>query len=129
MTYTSALPDKAAIGLSILCVVHCLALPVFIVVVPNSLALYLDNESFHLWMLVAVIPISAYALTLGCKKHKRNSLLLLGGTGVLFMIAAVTIGEHYFGELGEKGLTLLGGVLVAFGHYQNYRACKCSHKE
>ena len=42
--------DRMAIGLSLACVIHCLALPIVLVAIPNFLAIYVDSEYFHLWM-------------------------------------------------------------------------------
>lgn len=123
MKTTQAITDKLAIGLSLACITHCLALPVLLVLLPSIAALQLDDESFHLWMLVAVIPSSVYALTLGCKQHKRYQLLFLGFIGIVLMILALLLGETLIGELGEKILTTIGGVLVATGHWFNYRLC------
>ncbi len=50
--------DKMAISLSLLCAIHCLALPLLIVLLPSITALQLYGEDFHLWMLLAVIPTS-----------------------------------------------------------------------
>lgn len=122
--------DKLAISLSLLCAMHCLALPLLLALIPSMSVLGLDNEAFHYWMLVAVIPISIYALTMGCKQHKRYPLLILGFTGLTLLVLAVTIGESLLGEYGEKGLTLAGAVVVACGHYINYRLCRshsCNH--
>ena len=105
MKTTQAITDKLAIGLSLACITHCLALPVLLVLLPSIAALQLDDESFHLWMLVAVIPSSVYALTLGCKQHKRYQLLFLGFIGIVLMILALLLGETLIGELGEKILT------------------------
>ena len=105
MKTTQAITDKLAIGLSLACVIHCLALPVLLVLLPGIAALQLNNESFHLWMVVAVLPSSIYALTLGCKQHKRYQLLFLGSVGIVLMILALFLGEAVIGELGEKILT------------------------
>ena len=123
MKTTQAITDKLAIGLSLACVIHCLALPVLLVLLPGIAALQLNNESFHLWMVVAVLPSSIYALTLGCKQHKRYQLLFLGSVGIVLMILALFLGEAVIGELGEKILTTVGGGLVAAGNWFNYRIC------
>ena len=123
MKTTQAITDKLAIGLSLACVIHCLALPVLLVLLPGIAALQLNNESFHLWMVVAVLPSSIYALTFGCKQHKRYQLLFLGSVGIVLMILALFLGEAVIGELGEKILTTVGGGLVAAGHWFNYRLC------
>jgi len=85
----------------------------------------LDNERFHTWMLVAVIPTSIVALTLGCKQHKHYRLLILGITGLSLLCFAV-LGGSLIGESGEKLLTVLGSIFVASGHIWNYRLCQKS---
>ncbi|WP_461538577.1 MerC domain-containing protein [Spongorhabdus nitratireducens] len=118
-TYT----DKAAIGLSFLCLAHCLALPLILVMLPSLTVLNLENELFHLGMVVIVVPTSLYALTLGCKKHKNYQLLGIGLAGLAFLLAAV-IGEEMVGEFGEKALTMMGSLLIAYGHFRNYQLCR-----
>jgi len=115
--------DKFAIGLSAMCAIHCLAVPVLLVLLPSAAALGLGNEQFHFWMLVAVLPSSLLALFLGCKKHKRYRLLMLGGAGLVLLSAAVLLGENIIGEAGEKILTLLGSLFVVIGHWFNFRWC------
>ena len=121
-----ALADKTAISLSLLCTLHCLALPVLLVAVPSLVALQLQDEAFHYGMLIAVIPISLIALGLGCKKHKNYSIALLGAAGLILMIVAVLFGHDIAGELGEKGLTLIGAAMIALAHWNNHQLCKKS---
>lgn len=119
-----ALSDKLAISLSLLCTLHCLALPLALVMLPTFAALPLADEDFHLWMVIAVIPISAYALTMGCKKHKHYRLLWIGGIGLTLLILAVVLGHDLLGESWEKILTVAGASIIAFGHFLNYRLCQ-----
>ena len=77
--------DRMAIGLSLACVIHCLALPIVLVAIPNFLAIYVDSEYFHLWMVFAAIPISIYALNLGCKDHKHKEFIFIGVTGLCLL--------------------------------------------
>lgn len=118
-----AVSDQVAIGLSLLCAIHCLALPTLLVLLPSLVSLQLDNEAFHTWMVYAVMPISIYALTLGCSKHQRYRVLAFGVTGLALLVSALLL-EESVGELGEKGLTLLGASLIAWGHYSNFRLCR-----
>lgn len=119
-----AFTDKFAISLSLLCTIHCLLLPALLITLPSLAALHLDNEAFHFWMVVAVLPTSIYALTLGCKQHKRYGLLVLGIAGLISLTMAVMLGEETIGETGEKILTVLGSIMVATGHLLNYRSCQ-----
>jgi hypothetical protein len=118
------LADKTAIGLSLLCAVHCLALPILIVLAPALGSLAIADESFHLWMVTVVVPVSAYALYMGCREHRKMLVLGIGAAGILLLIAAVILGHDVLGEAGERGLTLAGAALVAWSHLQNYRLCR-----
>ena len=116
--------DKMAMSLSLLCALHCMAFPVIIVMLPSLAALQLDGEAFHLWMVLAVIPISIYALTMGCRQHKHYRLLGIGLVGLLFLLSAVLPGDDLISSFWEKALTVTGAVTIALGHYWNYRLCR-----
>nr|WP_296044722.1 MerC domain-containing protein [uncultured Alteromonas sp.] len=48
MEQTQSLGDKLAIGLSALCVIHCLAMPVLLIILPTLGAVLADtHELFH----------------------------------------------------------------------------------
>lgn len=129
MRIGQAVTDKFAVGLSLVCLIHCLVAPFILIAVPSLGSLMLDSESFHLWMVVAVIPTSIYALTLGCKKHKRYRLLALGGVGLALLLAAVALGEVLLGEMGEKALTVVGVCFLLVGHVQNYQLCRVNESK
>lgn len=126
MKTTQALTDKFSIGLSTLCAIHCLVLPLLLITIPSLGALQLQNEAFHTWMLIAVIPTSIYALTMGCKKHQRYHLFFWGISGLILMVSAVMLGHEVIGDSGEKLLTLLGASMVVIAHWGNYKRCKNS---
>ena len=119
--------DKFSITLSVVCAIHCLILPVIISLAPTLAALNLDDERFHFWMVVAVLPISIYGLTLGCKKHKRYQLLILGFVGLSLLMSALFLEAQLnlldYMLISEKSLTLLGAIFLATGHWFNYRLC------
>lgn len=124
MKNIQAIADKTAVSLSLLCTIHCLAMPLVVVLLPTVAALPLADEAFHLWMIYAVLPISIYALTMGCKKHKRYRLLLIGGLGLSILVATALVGHEILGEVWEKSLTVLGASIIVLGHYWNYRLCQ-----
>ena len=129
MTIT-ALLDRSAILLSMICVVHCLALPVAIVMLPALSAYWFADEYFHLFLLYLVLPTSVIALGLGCRRHRVFKMMVWGGAGLMCLTAAILLGHDWLGEFGEKGLTLLGGGLVVAAHIHNFRNCRqcqCAH--
>ena len=118
--------DKAAISLSVLCIIHCLALPLIVVLLPVLTALNLQDEAVHWWILGAVVPTSLYALTMGCKKHKDYSVMVLGFVGLAILIATPFLGHDLLGESGESIFTTIGALIIAGGHLINQRLCRRS---
>lgn len=115
--------DKLAITLSVLCGIHCLALPLMISLFPSIAAMFFAEEAFHIWMVVAVLPVSIFALSMGFKNHSLHTAWRLGLTGALFLVAAIVL-HHEIGHSGEVLFTLTGVSLMALGHYKNIHACK-----
>ena len=119
--------DKAAIGLSLLCVAHCLLTPIAILILPALGATFLDDERFHYALLLLVLPTSIFSLGLGCSKHGRREILLFGLFGLFLMSLILILGEDILGELGEKVSTIIGASIIAVAHVRNFRACQNSH--
>ena len=124
MNTAQVITDKLAIGLSLMCAIHCLFLTSLLALLPSLVALKLNNEAFHFWMVVAVIPSSGYSLTLGCKQHKRYRLLILGLIGLILLVMALVLREDSIGQAGEKIFTVLGAGFIAVGHWFNFRLCQ-----
>ena len=116
--------DKAAIGLSLLCVVHCLVTPIAIVMFPALAVTFLEGESVHYALLFLVLPISLFSLLLGCRKHGQRNILLLGIFGLFLLSLILLVGQETLGELGEKLSTVFGAVVIASAHFRNFKACQ-----
>ncbi|KPZ65360.1 MerC mercury resistance protein [Pseudoalteromonas sp. P1-16-1b] len=119
MKLTQTTADKLAIGLSLMCTVHCFATPVILALLPSFAVLQINAEQFHLWVLAVVLPTSILALSLGCKKHKRTRYMACGVVGLACLIIAVLLGQ----EEAEKALTLIGSAFIALAHWFNYQQC------
>jgi len=115
------LADKVAVGLSGLCAIHCLALPFAIALSPAIASLAISDESFHLWMVVAVVPISVFAIGAGFRTHKRASVVLVCVIGLGLITAAALAGHAHLGAAGERAMTLVGALMIAVSHFLNYR--------
>ena len=124
MNLNSQLVDKFSIAISSLCVAHCLVFPILVVLIPSFATLGLGSETMHFWMIVTVIPSSIYALALGCKKHAKVSVFLIGALGLSSLLLAFVLGGNILGETGEKALTVLGAAIIALAHVRNYKLCQ-----
>ena len=116
--------DKVAVTLSTACVLHCFFAPSFVILTSGFLSISIDNELVHYLILLLAVPGSSFALYLGWKNHKNTSFLPFGIIGLLALFAAVLMGEAMLGEAGERAITLLGSLLVAYSHYRNHQECK-----
>lgn len=116
--------DKAAVGLSMVCVAHCLLLPVALAVLPVLAATTFGDEQFHRWMLLLVLPTSLVALSWGCRRHKRIAVVATGITGLAILTLAVCFGHEWLGETGEKFASILGASVIALAHIRNHSLCK-----
>ena len=116
--------DKIAMGLSFACILHCFLAPSLLIFSYGVSSYSIESELIHYLILLLTIPISILALTLGYKNHKTVSFFVTGVFGLLILILAVLMGEAILGDFGEKGLTLVGSMIVGFAHYSNYRTCQ-----
>ena len=115
--------DKSAIGLSVVCAVHCVALPIALFMLPSLAGLWFVDESFHVMLIFMVLPISIAAVYLGCKQHRSFRAFAFAFLGLVLLILAVVLGHDLLGELGEKALTVVGAALLTVGHIKNFRSC------
>ncbi len=113
--------DKAAISLSLLCIIHCLLAPIVVAVIPFMAVLPLENEFFHQLLVWLVLPTSLIGLTLSCKKHNQWNIAIWGLVGLSIVVFALIFGHDLVGQFGEKLLTLIGSLMIAWVHIQNYR--------
>lgn len=125
MTFLTVKLDKTAIGLSALCIVHCLLLPVSLTILPSIAILStLSDEVFHVLLIALVLPTSMVALLLGCKRHKSSAIFALGIGGLMTLGFTAVFGHDVLGEQMEKVATVIGALMVAGAHIQNFRLCR-----
>ena len=124
MIKTQQNSDKIAMTLSMLCVIHCFFVPSFLILGAGYLSFAIDNEFVHKAIVLLALPISIFALGLGYKNHKETSYFIIGITGLMLLLSAVLFSDTLFGEAGERTLTLIGSMIVAYAHYKNHSICK-----
>ena len=122
----SMLLDRASIGLSVICVLHCFATPILLAFAPSLLALPVADEKFHAVLLFMILPASLVALTLGCRRHGDMSVVYWGCGGLVVLLGTLVLGHDLLGDAGEKIMTVFGSGLVVIGHTLNFRACRAS---
>ncbi len=120
----SYLVDKVAVSTSLICAVHCLFLPVFVVTFPTIAATIFGQEAFHQILAYFIIPISFLGLFMGCRKHKNLLVKIIGYGGLSILGLTAVLGHGTLGEVGEKIFTLVGSFAIATAHVRNYLLCQ-----
>lgn len=113
--------DKFAIGLSLLCVLHCLALPLFIILFPSIAYASVSDELFHQLMLLVIVPVSLAVLVMGMRHHKDITVFTLGLVGLFILTCTALIDHKYMSAWLEVGLTVSGSLIIAYAHFRNAR--------
>ncbi|NIP29671.1 MAG: MerC family mercury resistance protein [Candidatus Dadabacteria bacterium] len=122
--------DILAISLSSICAIHCLLTPIVLILFPIFSSSFVSDLLFHRLMLFLILPTSALAFFLGCKHHRDIYTAILGITGFLILLVSAIWGHDIFGLVGERLVTIVGGVIMSFAHFRNYKLCQedtCHH--
>lgn len=111
--------DKLGISASVLCLIHCLALPVLIPLVP-TLGLF-GHDEVHLMLLAPIVALAGFGILPGYLRHRSYAVLFAAMIGVLLCSAAVGA-EVFFGLHSlDVPLTIAGGLCLAGAHLTNLR--------
>lgn len=111
--------DRAAVALSLLCIVHCVALPVVAVALPFVSA-FADASWVHwVFALLAILASATVAFTSSAARSGRFILPVSLGAGlVVFGLFAENFG------IDEGIPTVIGGVLLVYAHWRRLAVSK-----
>ena len=111
--------DRYAIGLSGLCLVHCLATSVLLALVASAGSI-LGADWIHEVGLGLAMIMGAIALGRGIIEHGYSMPSAIGGLGLGVMAGALTLPHN-----GTEALyTVVGVGILALGHRLNYIAAE-----
>lgn len=119
--------DRIAIVLSTICIVHCLAVPLLVAVLPIAAISFGDDAHFHGLMLWLVVPTSALGFGLGFRVHHRWGIVALGAAGAVALSAAALWGHAYWSELAEVTASVGASLALAAAHWLNFREVRRLH--
>ena len=109
--------DRAAIGLSGLCLVHCIASAVLVTMLASAGGLLLDPAVHEVGLMLAIV-LGVFGLGRGVFDHGFMLPAAVGSLGLGTMAGALTL-DHG----GGSTLYAVSGVLIlALGHDLNRRA-------
>ena len=143
--------DKLSICLSLCCILHCIALPVIILMIPSFASLWINNEKVHVILVLFAVPISLFAMAKSLRIHHNYKCISLAVIGLSLLVSAIFMhdinfgsenhigheevahheeaghGHHEHGGIGETLetiFTVLGGLILLGAHYLNIRSIR-----
>jgi len=116
--------ERAAVGASALCLIHCIGLPLLLAALPALSSLLPIPESFHVWILAFAVPSSALALFAGRHHHRHLHPLMIGATGLILLAVGALV---LLGGRWETPVTIIGSLCLACAHVANWRLRHSRH--
>ena len=109
--------DRAAVALSLLCIVHCVALPLLAVGLP-VLAVVSEMEWVH-WVFAILAVLASGSVALTSASARTLGFLMPAGIGASLVVFGL-VAEGF--AIDEAIPTVIGGMLLAFAHWRRLAA-------
>ena len=109
--------DRAAMGVSMACMAHCLALPLMLTFAPTLLPAVWDDVVIHLVALGLALPLALVAILMRFRETRDTLTLALAGCGLAGM--AVGIALHEAPPL-DFVFTFAGAGALGVAHFRNF---------
>jgi hypothetical protein len=119
--------DRVAIALSTICIVHCLAMPFVIAVLPVAAFTVGGDGHFHSLMLWFVVPTSLLGFGFGFRVHRRADIVLLGAAAIVTLAVAALWGHSAWDPSVEVLINVAASVVLAAAHWRNFREVRRLH--
>jgi hypothetical protein len=119
--------DRVAITLSTICIVHCLAMPFVIALLPVTAFALGGDGHFHSLMLWFVVPTSVLGFALGFRVHRRVDIVALGAVAIAALAVAALWGHSEWDPSVEVVANVAASVLLAAAHWRNFREVRRLH--
>ncbi len=133
---TTKIWDKVGICASTLCLIHCLATPVLLIIFPASSLAKIQESLFHAVFAVIVLGSILLAVYPNCKKHGHKDILTFSILGVFCILASFIFHDHEASL--ETVFTIIGSMFLIIAHFKNMKVrhgkcinskvSTCSHK-
>jgi hypothetical protein len=119
------LADLAGLALSATCLIHCLALPMLLLLAPALGHWIVLPEWTHAAILTLALPAAFTAMRGGWERHRRSAPGLVAATGLVLLALGLAADEGWIALANPAAmdtlLTSLGALSLAVAHLANWR--------
>lgn len=107
--------DKIGMCTSVLCIIHCLSIPLFLVFGFDSMLRLIEKEWIE-WVIIAIaLLIGVVSFLGGYLVHRKDYIPILFIAGFLLIIS----GESISNEWLSLTLSVSGASLIIYSHFKN----------
>ena len=117
--------DNFGLTVSAACAIHCILLPVLLILSPYIELTFFTSHEFHETLMYFILPTSLIAFTMGCKRHNDDIVKLGGICGIFILLLAISL--HELSEIVSVIMTLFASSVLIFTHLRNRTLC--SHED
>ena len=117
--------DKLSICLSLCCILHCIALPAIILIIPSFASLWINNEKVHVILVLFAVPISLFAMAKSLRIHHNYKCISLAVIGLSFLVIAIFMHNINFGSES----THIGHEEIAHHEEAGHKEATATHHE
>lgn len=125
---------------SLLCALHCLALPFVVALLPSLGLAWVGSHTFGMWMLAITAAIGLFAIVQGMREHKSCIPMVKFGIGLMFLVLGeivlhnmvceqpIKLGHrvvmaHVKGHPHHSFVSAFGGFMIVIAHIANRYMC------
>jgi hypothetical protein len=65
---------------------------------------------------------------MGYLHHRSFKVFVVGSIVLALIILSTALGHDVLGKTGEVVLSMLGSMIIAFGHFRNYQLSSAKHE-
>ncbi len=114
--------DILGMGLSGLCIIHCIVLPFIVLIYPA--ANFVEDHLVHDLIFVFIILTALLSFLPHAIKNKSFKSLFLPILGVILLVISNSVFHHEKSSL-SLGISFLGSFFLILAHYNHYQARNC----
>jgi hypothetical protein len=112
--------DFAGMAASILCALHCMALPLFLSLGFTTGSHLLHDHSFDIIIILIGIVVACLSLVSDYRKHKSFTPIITIILGFTVLIFGLKSGHGWL----HAGISVLGSIIVTSAHIINWKKGK-----
>ena len=117
--------DKLSICLSLCCILHCIALPAIILMIPSFASLWINNEKVHVILVLFAVPISLFAMAKSLRIHHNYKCISLAIIGLFLLVGAIFMHNINFGSESSH----IGHEEIAHHEEAEHKEATATHHE